>query len=120
MSAAQRSDALEHFEHDDSVRVMLLQEVAGGEGINFQHTCHTAVLFGTGWTQAGVDQQIGRIDRPGQQYAPRVYFLEMQDSCEMRMARVRAHKATLAQQVSAVVRGNRNPDNLRLLFDNSV
>jgi len=60
-----RGRAIERFEKDPKVRVMVSTEV-GSEGLDFQF-CHHLVNYDLPWNPMVVEQRIGRIDRFGQE-----------------------------------------------------
>ena len=121
MNLAQRRQALDTFNSDPAINVMLLSTMAGGTGLNL--TVATTVVLVDPWWNPAVDQQaIMRVHRVGQKQPVQVYRLVMEDSVETNMLALQGKKEALAAGALGGVSPGQNPaakltlDDLRRLF----
>lgn len=84
---------VDQFQNDSSKRVMLIQFVAGGQGIDgLQKVCDTCIFVETSWTPAEIEQAIDRLHRIGQKNPVHAQFLVLQQSLEEVMVRTAKYK----------------------------
>lgn len=79
-----RSERINRFRTDSSIRVLLSSEV-GREGLNLQF-CDVLVNYDLPWNPMTVEQRIGRIDRIGQESkVVNIYSFTIRDTIEERI-----------------------------------
>jgi ERCC4-related helicase len=66
MSASDRDEVKELFNHPDSKLRILVATDAASEGLNLQKRCHTVAHYDIPWNPMRLEQRNGRVDRHGQ------------------------------------------------------
>lgn len=57
---------------ESNPRVLVAQSLVGREGLNLHQACRVVILLHPEWNPGVVEQQVGRIDRVGSQWAQRL------------------------------------------------
>lgn len=84
---------VDQFVSNPKKRVMLIQFVAGGQGIDgLQAVCDTCIFVETSWTPAEIEQAIDRLHRIGQSNPVLAQFLVLQKSLEEIMVKTAKYK----------------------------
>ena len=66
-SAKKKEENRRRFIEDPNCRVIILNIVSGGTGLDgLQKVCSRVIFFESDWTPAGNDQAIARVERMGQ------------------------------------------------------
>ncbi len=94
---ADRRDAVESFQHDDSVRVMVCSIQAAGVSIDL-HKGAAAVFAEYHWSPAAHQQAIDRLCRPGRRGIAVPYFLYAPNSIDYVISQLVGSKATKVDQ----------------------
>ena len=99
--------------------ILVATDVAS-EGLNLQQRCRTIVHYDLPWNPNRLEQRNGRIDRYGQQRAPRIAFLYAADTYDGELLAILVRK--LQKQIEALgsvgdVLGAMQPKRLDVLFD---
>lgn len=85
-SPAVRQQKIKTFVNDPSIRILLGQMQACGEGVDgLQHVCHTCIFIEPSWSPTEIDQCIHRLERMGQKEVVNAYILTIRDTVESRM-----------------------------------
>ena len=92
LNAEQKADVID-WSHQPGDKVLLVQLQSGGVGLNLQH--FNRVLFtGPWWTQALMDQAVGRAVRIGQSDVVEVHHLILKEEEAMNIDKYIQEKAT--------------------------
>jgi SNF2 family DNA or RNA helicase len=92
LNAEQKGDVIE-WSHQPGDKVLLVQLQSGGVGLNLQH--FNRILFtGPWWTQALMDQAVGRAVRIGQSDVVEVHHLILKEEETMNIDKYIQEKAT--------------------------
>jgi len=95
----------DQFIQNPNKRVMLIQFVAGGQGIDgLQRVCDTCIFVETSWTPAEIEQAVDRLHRIGQSNPVLAQFLVLRKSLEEVMVRTAKHK--LDKVINPLTGGN--------------
>lgn len=81
MSAYARKLALQKFNHDPKIRVLIMSLKAGGVGLNLQRANHM-VIMDRWWNPATMDQAIARIHRMTQLKETYIHTVVIKDTIE--------------------------------------
>lgn len=98
LSQDEREAALHAFEHDPSVRAIIMTS-AGEKGLNLQCASYL-IQYDLVWSAASEEQRIGRIFRHGQTKPTTVWNLLIEGSVDTHMRRILNRKKTLAESIS--------------------
>jgi SWI/SNF-related matrix-associated actin-dependent regulator of chromatin subfamily A-like protein 1 len=86
-TSAQREAAVKAFQTDESIRVIILNIIAGGTGITL--TRSSRVVFAElDWTPSNIDQCIDRCHRFGQKFGVVAQLLVLKESLEAHIAKM--------------------------------
>lgn len=81
MSIYSRKLALQKFNHDPKIRVLIMSLKAGGVGLNLQRANHMVILD-RWWNPATMDQAIARIHRMTQLKETYIHTVVIKDTIE--------------------------------------
>lgn len=81
MSIYARKLALQKFNHDPKIRVLIMSLKAGGVGLNLQRANHM-VIMDRWWNPATMDQAIARIHRMTQLKETYIHTVVIKDTIE--------------------------------------
>lgn len=81
-SKADQRKALEQFEHDPTITILLVVKGAGAVGLNLQRSSHVCFIMDPHFNDATDEQASQRIDRFGQEHEVIVRKLYMQGSVD--------------------------------------
>lgn len=81
MSDKDKNQAVEDFQNNDDIKVIVLNIVAGGVGLTLTAS-HRMVINDIPWTTGELEQAEGRIWRSGQTETAMVYYM-IADGCKM-------------------------------------
>ena len=88
LNAKDKAEALQRFNDDANIRILILTSEAGGEGLNLQNGVETVILMGPCWTVAQREQVIARAVRLGQKKQVKVYLMHTTNSMDCRVLKV--------------------------------
>jgi SWI/SNF-related matrix-associated actin-dependent regulator 1 of chromatin subfamily A len=96
----QREAAKAHFCEDPSCKLIVLNIIAGGTGIDgFQHVCSNAFFLEQGWTPAVHNQAEDRLNRIGQLLGVMCWYMLAKDTIDMDVYRLIRAKEAMADAV---------------------
>ncbi|KIW33915.1 uncharacterized protein PV07_00729 [Cladophialophora immunda] len=98
LSQTQRSQVLNSFTSDASLRVFLLSITCGGEGLDLTAANH-AFLLEPQWNPMREEQAMARVHRLGQKKTVRLVRLVVKDTFEENIIRLQGRKRTLADLI---------------------
>lgn len=100
VSSANRQKAVDDFQYDPSVRVIVLNLKAGGVGLTLTAASDVAFVE-LGWTPGEHQQAEDRAHRLGQKEEVSVWYLLGEDSIELEIARLIEKKRVVVDAVNA-------------------
>ena len=98
LSRSKRSQVLNAFTNDASLRVFLVSITCGGQGLDLTAANH-AYLLEPQWNPMLEEQAMARVHRLGQKKAVRLVRLVMKDTFEENIIRLQGRKRTLADLI---------------------
>ena len=97
MSQGQRTQAIQRFNDDSSIKVFLISTKAGGQGLNLARASR-AFLIDPWWNGSAEEQAIDRVHRIGQERDVFVHRFIMRDSIEEKILALQQKKFQLANK----------------------